>query len=172
MYLAPSSERTKLAGWGGAACLHQNQKIKPNEGARPQTELPRANTTTRKSPENDNNTRRSDDWIRLVRFAAPLGWARSGRVGSVRVGSVRVGSGLFWSGRYGSARFRSNRPDSPGGLHLELVPLAGVSLENRRSQVLLSHLPVPRAHQRAYAVHLQVGGWTGSVIGRGQGGGW
>ena len=107
-----------------------------------------------------------------VRGSTRLGPVGPGRVGSGRVGSVRVGSGLFWSGRYGSARFRSNRPDSPGGLHLELVPLAGVSLENRRSQVLLSHLPVPRAHQRAYAVHLQVGGWTGSVIGRGQGGGW
>lgn len=44
---------------------------------------------------------------------------------------------------------------SPGRLHLEFVALVRVSLEHRRSQVLLSHLPVPRAHQHVYAINLK-----------------
>lgn len=54
----------------------------------------------------------------------------------------------------GDTRRRAPASASPGRLHLELVALARVSLEHRRSQVLLSHLAVPRAHEHVHAVHL------------------
>ena len=46
---------------------------------------------------------------------------------------------------------------APRCLHFELVALVRVSLEHGRSQVLLSHFTVPRAHQHVHAVHL--GDW-------------